>query len=176
MVLTWAVRSAEGDQSRGGRGWSRRGVLRAAGLTAVAAAPLTGCDLFDKKPAPKTPDPLTPLISDALGLAARYDAAIASYPDLAARLTPLAQAHRAHAAELARVTGAAVPSASAGASGSATGGSPAGDAESALAALRTAEQQGREAVAKACLDAPPARAALLGSIAAARATHLEVLR
>jgi hypothetical protein len=179
MVLTWAVRSAGEDQNTGGRGWSRRGVLQAAGLTAVVVTPLAGCDLFDKKPAPKTPDPLAPLISDALGLADRYDAAAAGYPDLAARLTPVAQAHRAHAAELARVTGTALPSAPAP-SGSATGGSPGqsptGDANSALAALRAAEQQGREAVAKACIDAPKSRAALLGSIAAARATHLEVLR
>lgn len=179
MVLTWAVRSAEEDQNRGVRGWSRRAALRGAALTAVAAAPLTGCDLFDRRPAPKRPDPLAPLISDALDLAARYEATVAGYPDLAERLTPVAQAHRAHAAELARVAGTAVPSAPAGGSG--TAGSPAAqpstsDVKTALAALRAAEQQGREAIGKACLDAPERRAALLGSIAAARATHLEVLR
>ncbi|GAB3972305.1 hypothetical protein [Plantactinospora veratri] len=45
-----------------------------------------------------------------------------------------------------------------------------------LRQLREAEQQGRDAAAKACLEAPANRAALVGSVTAARATHLEVLR
>jgi hypothetical protein len=52
----------------------------------------------------------------------------------------------------------------------------ASDAKTALAQLRTAEREGRDAAARACVEAPKKRAALLGSIAAARATHAEVLR
>jgi hypothetical protein len=45
-----------------------------------------------------------------------------------------------------------------------------------LTALREAEERGRAAAATLCADAPADRAALVGSIAAARATHVEALR
>jgi hypothetical protein len=44
-----------------------------------------------------------------------------------------------------------------------------------IAALRAAEQKGRTDAVAACLTAPSYRAALLGSIAACRASHLVVL-
>lgn len=147
----------------------------AAGATlAVPAAALTGCGVFDRGPKPPpAPDPLAPLLAGALELAARHEAAAAGHPELADRLNPLAQAHRAHATELARITGTTLPTATP------TAGTPSvdpGDARAALAGLRTAEREGQAAAAEACRNAPTTRAALLGSIAAARATHLEVLK
>jgi hypothetical protein len=181
MVLTWQVRTADTQQNIGVRGRSRREVVRAAGLVALVtgAASLTACGLFDKEPVPPPPDPLAFLVTNALDLAVRYDLAVAGHPELADRLGPVAQAHREHAAELARVTGTALPAGTAtptattGTPGTPT---PAGDLKSTLAMLRAAETEGRETVAKACTEGPPSQAGLLGSIAAARATHLEVLR
>ena len=182
-MLTDRVGSAKGVWIAGFRGTSRRSVLRAT-LIAAAAIPAAGCDLLDRRPAPSpSADPLAPLISGALELADRYDAAGAAFPELADRLGPIAQAHRAHAAELARVTGAATPTATStgptapGGTPGATGAPPGGgDPEETVAALRMAEQRGVEEAVRACLSAPEDRAALLGSIAAARASHLEVLR
>ncbi|MFD1326001.1 hypothetical protein [Micromonospora sonneratiae] len=132
---------------------------------------MTACGLFDDRTEP-APDPLAPLIAEALHLAAQHEAAIASYPELADRLGPIAQAHRAHAAELAKVTRVTLPSNTPTASAS-----PAtGDLRATLAALRTAEQQGQDSARQACVQAPEGRAALVGSIAAARATHVEVVR
>jgi hypothetical protein len=177
MVLTWPVRTADTDQNHGVRGRSRRDLMRTGGLVALATgtASLTACGLFTDDAVPPPPDPHAVLVADALNLADRYDVALASFPELAGRLGPVAQAHRAHAAELARVTGTTLPSGSAtpGTAGTPT---PAGDLKSTTAMLRAAETQGQQTLAKACTEAPPARAALLGSIAAARATHLEVLR
>ncbi|MBY8871034.1 hypothetical protein K7640_04145 [Micromonospora sp. PLK6-60] len=147
-------------------------MLRAGTLLMLggATAPLAGCDLFDRKDEPPpAPDPLEPLVAGALDLAARHRAAIAADPGLADRLTPIAEAHEAHAAELRRVIGRTPPSGSPAASASAPAGAD------SLAALRRAEQQGRQAAAQACAAAPAERAALLGSITAARATHAEVL-
>jgi hypothetical protein len=173
MVLTGRVRNTKDDWGAGVARASRRSVLRAALTAAAVAIPVTGCDLLDRRPEP-TPseDPLTPLINGALDLANRYDAAIAARPDLAERLAPVAQAHRAHAAELAKVTGTPVPSPTGSPSTADLAGA---DANTTLTALRAAEQSGWEAAVNACLAAPDDRAALLGSIAAARATHLEVL-
>lgn len=151
-------------------------MLRAGALVVVggAAVPLTGCDLFDRdddKPPP--PDPLEPLAAEAAALAARHRAAIATDPALADRLTPIADAHQAHADELRRVIGRPAPS---GAPTGTPGASGAADPADALAGLREAERAGRDNAAKACAAAPAERAALLGSIAAARATHLEALK
>jgi hypothetical protein len=168
---TLAVRSRLEDQQP-----SRRGVLAAA-VGAVAAYPMTGCGLFgdDEKGSP-APDPLAPLLAEALWLAGQHEAAMAAFPVLAERLTPVALAHREHAAALARVVKTPAPSAPASAGGSASPGAPTGDAKSALAALRAAEQKNQKSAGQACQAAPAERAALLGSIAAACATHLEVVR
>jgi hypothetical protein len=147
----------------------------AAAVGAVALYPIAGCGLFgdeEEKAQPPAPDPLAPLLAEALSLAGQHEAAIAAFPVLADRLTPVAQAHREHAAALTKVIKAPEPSASA----SASPGAPAGDAKGTLAALRSAEQKGQKAAAQACQTAPAERVALLGSIAAARATHLEVVR
>ncbi|MFC6017340.1 hypothetical protein ACFP2T_14120 [Plantactinospora solaniradicis] len=172
------MRTGDTNQKNGTAGRSRRDVVRATALVALVGATgsLTGCGLFDNEPdPPPAPDPLAPLIGGALDLAARYEAAIAAFPELDGPLRPVAEAHRAHAAELARVTGTALPSATVAPSTSA-GDPGAGTAATALGQLREAEQQGREAAAKACTEAPANRSALVGSITAARASHLEVLR
>ena len=154
-----------------GAGHTRRGVLGAAAAT-VGSSALAGCGLVDRDPdRPSTPDPLQPLLDEAIALAAAHDRAAAGQPDLAKRLTPLAADHRAHVAELSRVIGRGVPSAGAS---SAPGG--AADPRATLAELRSAEQAAQRAAAAACRTAPDARAALVGSIAACRATHAEALR
>jgi hypothetical protein len=142
---------------------------------AVALYPIAGCGLFggdEEQSRPPAPDPLAPLLAEARSLVVQHEAAIAAFPALAERLTPVAQAHREHVAALAKVVKAVAPSASA----SAGPGAPVGDAKSTLAALRAAEQKCQKTAAQACQAAPAERAALLGSIAAACATHLEVVR
>lgn len=178
MVFTWPVRTADMNENHRVRGRSRRDLMRAVGLVALAtgAGSLAACGLFAEEEVPPPPDPLAVLVTNALDLAHRYDAAVAAFPELADRLGPVAQAHREHATELARVTRTTLPSGAA--TPEVTGGTPSapGDQKSTLAMLRAAETEGHQTMAKACADAPPERAALLGSIAAARATHLEVLR
>lgn len=164
VVLTVAVRT----------GWSRRSVL-AAGV-AGAAGLLTGCSWFrPDPPPPPAPDPLTPLVATATALVSAYDRTIAAHPGLSPRLSPLRDAHAAHAEALAELIGS--PPATTGA----TWMSPAPAAvppepDRALAALRDAEQAAYDQAAEACLAAPAARAPILGSVCAAIATHLEVLR
>ncbi|MEU7845422.1 hypothetical protein AB0B39_31150 [Micromonospora sp. NPDC049114] len=175
MVFTCPVgigRTTPRDQVSG---HNRRKLLRTGALLALgcAAAPLTGCDLFDRddEPAPP-PDPLRPMVDEALGLAAAYRAGAAAHPDLADRLGPIAETHTAHATELARVIGVTLGSAPA-ADPSATAATEPADA---LAALRAREKTAQQSATAACAAAPAERAALLGSIAAARATHQEALK
>ncbi|AGL20322.1 hypothetical protein [Actinoplanes sp. N902-109] len=134
------------------------GVAGTAGLAALA-----GCGLFDHDPEPApAPDALQPVLDEAVALAAAYDRAAVNNPDLAA----FAQDHHAHATELAKLIGATLPSAAASAP-------VAGDDS---AALRKAEQAAQKTAAAACKAAPAERAAIVGSIAAARAAHAEALR
>ncbi len=165
MVFTVAV------VTRGGH--SRRRVLAAAaGAAAVTAA--GGCGLFDHDSAPKPPDALQPLLTEASVLAAALDAAALAQPALARRLTPLAADHRAHVAALARVIGTPAPSAPAAAPSSAS--SPAADASTVLKQLRAQVQSAARNAATACGATSAGRAALVGSIAACRSTHAEALR
>ncbi|WP_425413339.1 hypothetical protein [Micromonospora pallida] len=161
-------------QRNGAAGHSRRKVLRTGALLALggATASVAGCGLLDREDSPPPPDPLQPLVDGALALEARYRAAIGADPTLADRLTPIADTHRAHAAELAAALGVALPSPSPSASTAA----PSGDADTVVAELRAAEERARAEAATFCAQAPADRAALVGSIAAARATHAEVLR
>jgi hypothetical protein len=165
MVLTGAVRM---PMTRMGQ--SRRRVLGAAGGAGLGVA-LSGCGLFDDDPEPApAPDPLQPVLDEALALAAAYDRAGLAQPGLSGRLAPLAADHRAHAEELARVIGKPLPSGPVAASPS--GPSPA----ETIAGLRKAEQAAQKTAVAACRQAPVDRAALVGSIAACRATHAEALR
>ncbi|MCW3844901.1 hypothetical protein ONA70_32985 [Micromonospora yasonensis] len=149
-------------------------MLRTGALVALggAAVPLAGCDLFDRgDDRSRGPDPLEPLAAESVALEARYRAAVAAAPDLTDRLTAIADAHRAHAEELRKVIGRPAPSGSPAAAPTLA----ATDPDGLVAELRQAEKQGRENAARACAAAPGERAALLGSIAAARATHVEAL-
>ncbi|WP_245871347.1 hypothetical protein [Asanoa hainanensis] len=148
----------------------RRAVLAFGAALTVGAA--GGCGLLDREPdEPPPPDPLLPLADDAVRLAALHRSAAAELPERAAALTAIAEAHEAHARELARIM--ATPAPSPAASGSA--GTPA-TAEERIESLRVAEKAAYEAAVQACLRTPNHRAALVGSIAAARATHLEALK
>jgi hypothetical protein len=155
MVLTGAVVTK-------GTGYTRRGLFAAAGATAVA-----GCGVFDSGPdGPPASDPLRPVLDEAVALATAYDRVATAQPALARRLGPLAADHRAHAAELARVIGTAAPSAPASAAPHAA----------TIEDLRAAVRAARRTADTACRQAPAARAALVGSIAACRASHIEALR
>ncbi|WP_460847390.1 hypothetical protein [Phytohabitans suffuscus] len=141
--------------------------------------PISGCGLFgdeQERAQPPAPDPLAPLLAEALSLAGQHEAAITAFPVLADRLAPVAAAHREHATALTKLVRTPEPSGSASPDPSASPSPPGGDAKGTLAALRGAEQKGLKSATQACQAAPAERAALLGSIAAARATHLEVVR
>jgi hypothetical protein len=172
MVLTVPVLMGE-ERAR----YSRRTVLGAAlgGLVGtVSAVALTGCDKPEPAQVRKIADPLNPLYRDTAALLVRYEATIAALPELAARLTPLRDAHREHLRALAREIGPNLDSPAPAASGSVTAAAPT-DAGAALAALRDAEKAGSAAARAACLAGPSYRAALLGSLTAARASHVQVL-
>ena len=153
---------------------SRRAAL--AGVAgAGAAVALGGCWPAKNNPAARpTPHPLTPVVAGTLALIGRYQGTIAAYDDLGTRLQPLLKEHQVHLDALRRAMGTPISSASATASASAPP-SVAPDQAGALAALHAAEQAGQAEAAAACLAAAPDYAALLGSIAACRATHVEVL-
>ncbi|MEU5959994.1 hypothetical protein ABZ777_02180 [Micromonospora parva] len=174
MVLTWPVgigRTTQRDQTSG---HSRRKLLSAGVLLVLGGTvtPLTGCDLFDRDDEPTPPpDPLRPMVDESLALAAAYRASATAHPELADRLNPIAETHTAHATELARVIGVPLPSAAAAPSTA-----PAADPNGARAALRALEKTAQQSATAACAAAPAERAALLGSIVAARATHQEALK
>ena len=124
---------------------------------------------------PPAPDPAQPVLDGALTLAAAYDRTIVAQPGLARRLTPIVEAHRAHAAELTRTDRRPRPVVRGGTGGIDDRRRPTGDAKAALGALRTAERRAQQVAATLCRTAAANRATLLGTIAAARATHAEAL-
>jgi hypothetical protein len=151
-------------------GTPRRVVL--AGGLAGAAATLAGCwkpgGNGAKPDAKSSAHTLTAVLAGTLALVARYDATIAAQPTQAARLAPLRAEHWAHVTALYTAMGRPAPSAAP--SPAASGAPPA-----TLPALRTAERTAQSDAVAACLAAPAQYAELLGSIAASRACHLEVL-
>jgi hypothetical protein len=155
---------------------SRRTFLRGvAGLVGVAAAgaALTGCGIFGggggAPEPPDQPQPLLDFLAATSALADRYDATISEIPALIGALTPIRDAHRAHVKALADALGTTAPQSAPPAT------EPPSDGPSAMAALAAAEKAARDDAITACLAAAPRYASLLGSIAAARATHLEVM-
>jgi len=139
---------------------------------AAGLATLTGCGLFDDEPAPvPPPDALQPVLDEALALAAAYDRAVTADPGLFATL---AGNHRSHATELARLIGATLPpSAPAASSPPAASSSSGGEAAAELRKKELAAQKTATAAVRATTTE---RAALVGSIAAARAAHAEALQ
>jgi hypothetical protein len=151
--------------------YTRRALLRTAlaATGAVAAAGLSGCDLFGKKGSAAGADAgLTAFLANTAALAEQYRQAIQDSPDLTALLTPIRDAHAAHTAKLAEALGVTAPSPAAAPGTS-------GDRGTVIAALRRAETEAKDKAVAACVAAPNKYAPLVGSIAAARATHLEVL-
>lgn len=173
MVFTVAVRER-------GR-WSRRAVLRATGVgaaglgTASAAGLLAGCSWFAPDPDPPPPDPLEPVLAATRGLIGRYQAATERHPGLAGVLAPVLAAHVAHAEALQEMIDRAESPSPPGEWVPPPTPVPAQEDE-AVGSLREAERDAYDQAVAACLAAPPVRAARLGSICAARATHLEALR
>jgi hypothetical protein len=166
MVFTMAMPS----------GHPRRTLLAVAGLSVVGAAAggsLAGCDNDDGPTAVPAADAaaLRQVAGEALDLANRYDQAISQNADQSAKLTPIRDAHREHAAAIGRSLDATVaPSAPPNPSGSATSGSG-----GALKALAAAEKAAAERALTACVASASYYAPLLGTVAAARASHVEVL-
>lgn len=137
---------------------------------------MSGCGWWGEDPTDPDPDPLEPLLTSVRSLAAGHEAAVAAHPDLAARLDPLRETHRAHEHALLTAIGRAdlaTPPSDAGHWAPPT--DDRSTPEEVLASLGEAERAGWVEAREACLSAPPERVALLGSIAAARATHGEVL-
>ncbi|WP_433084380.1 hypothetical protein ACQP1P_07480 [Dactylosporangium sp. CA-052675] len=159
----------------------RRRALLAAAATATTAA-LTGCDLGENPKDPPfdpTGDALMPLLTRAVALRDRYGEALTAFPALQDRLGPLKDDHEQHVVALAREIGlperGPFPAASGSAAAPPSAGPLPGDQAAALAELAKLEKDGRQDAETACLAAPSYRAALLGSIAACRAGHAEVL-
>ncbi len=146
----------------------RRALLRTALGAAVLGPTLAACDLFSPDP-PPPPDPLTDFYNETLALAALYDAQAARVSSATANATLLAirDAHRAHAGALAAIMFPAPPSPS--------GAPPLPSAAPSPEPLRETERTAWQKAVEACVAAPAERAQLLGEIASARATHVEVL-
>jgi len=162
--------AASGSTGRAkGIGVDRRTVLTGA-LAGAAGVTLSGCDLLAGDPPP--PHPLLGTLRDIRALLDCYQAVISAHPTLAGRLGPLRDNHRAHLTAVAKLIG---PTASQSPSPTNSGAAPPGE-EDAVRELREAEQTGQETAGRACLAARREYAGLLGSIAACRASHREVLR
>jgi hypothetical protein len=152
----------------------RRAFLAAAAAATVSS--IAGCDLGVTEQAAEwhpAPDALLPLLARTVALRDRYGEVLAAFPALQDRLGPVKDDHVQHVVALAREIGINEAGPFPGASASA-GPLPA-DQGATLTELAGLERKGREDAAGACLAAPSYRAALLGSIAACRAGHIEVL-
>jgi hypothetical protein len=180
MVLYGPVRNdatSGNDRRRAGRLPAARRDLLAGLAGGVLAATLAGCKIGGSPTStPSTgPHPLAAITSGTVALVTAYQAAVVTQPTLADKLQPVLDDHVTDLAALRGAMGRSAPSASAASGGS----SPVVGTETApadaLAALRTIERSAQAEAVTACLAASAQYAALLGSIAACRATHAEVL-
>ncbi|MCB8903619.1 MULTISPECIES: hypothetical protein [unclassified Streptomyces] len=179
-----------------------RRALLTAGVSAAAAAALTGCTASED-PGPRKPSAAEVeaervaraeaalrlrSVTASRTLLERYDAALAAHPALAPRLTPLRRSVAAHAKALGEggttvrpATAAPSPSATATASASASVRPTAppvpvaADPRTALKELAAAERTAADAHTAALVTAPPEYARLLASVAAAGAAHAYLL-
>ncbi len=135
----------------------------------LSSGSLTGCDDLTGSAAEEA-HALDGFLVATVTLGALYTATITALPALAPTLTPLRDAHQVHASALAGALGREVPGAPAAVASVPT------DPTAAQAALAAAETTGRDEAVTACLSNAPRLAALLGSIAAARASHLEIVK
>lgn len=161
---------------------SRRALLVGIAGTSFAGA-LSGCSALRtaSEPPPAPVDPLAPLLAATAQLVERHQAVITAHPELADRLGPLHATHVAHVAALSKLVRpvdlapASPPDSGASARPTTYWPETTRSADEAVSALRIAEQEAQTEAETACLAAPAERAPLLGSIAAARATHVWVL-
>ena len=154
----------------------RRSVLAAGALGSVALAAgglASGCSILGpQEPEPTRPqdaDKLRAVAIESLDLARRYDEVIARTPDQASRLTAIRDAHREHAAAIGRSLDTAVTPSTAPAASASAGSS------GLVKALQTAERAAAERATAVCLEVAGYHAALIGAIAAARASHAEAI-
>ncbi len=149
-----------------------RGVLGVAGAGVLGTGALAGCDLLGGGigGGGAQAHPLDGFLLATVALGDRYDATLAAVPALAPALTSVRDAHRAHATALAAELGKPAPKAPADAAPAPV------DRAEAVAALAAVEKSARDEAVAACLAGSARLAPLLGAIAAARASHLEVLR
>ncbi len=153
---------------------TRRAALTGGIAVTAALTGLSACRSDDSRGA--APNPLLSVLSTTTALLADFDATLVSHPDLSGQLTPLREDHQRHVDRLMHELGSAAPSPSAGTpSGSSSGAQVPDDRDAAVQALVAAERHAQQSVARSCLHTPDRYAALLGSIAACRASHLAVL-
>ncbi len=155
---------------RRGPGPNRRAVLRAgAGLGAVGVlAGLTGCARADEGP-----DELEAPLAAARGDASLAAAAATAFPDLAGRLTPVAEARRAHAEALAQEIRRARPDRAAAVDTAPGTPSPVpGGSAAALTGVRTALGRAGTTAGTLARGTEPYRCGLLASVAACCAGHV----
>lgn len=163
---------------------TRRRVLGVAGLAALTGAGVLGTAGCSARPWPWATPPhaapdvgtLKQAITAESAMVGRYTAALAAYPALQARLSPILGEHRQHLDQLrARlaVPAGAPPSASAVPS-PARPRLPAGQAGT-LAWLRTAERSAAADAVRRLAGMSPSLAQLLASIGASEASHLAFL-
>ena len=178
----------------------RRAVLRGGigcvvGAATAIAVPgaLAGCGLFSDEPPP--PDPLEPLMVAKAAIVAGYAATMTRHTDLTKALTPLRDAHEKHLDKLlallaperrkairpkvkpSKSADGKEPDSPSGSSAEPTDPSTIPtNPDEAMTALATEEKAASARSAKACLEGASPRAALLGSISAAEATHVAVLQ
>lgn len=152
---------------------TRRTVLCAgAGAAGVAGIGTLGGLAGCARPV-EGPDELEVPLAVARGDAALATAAATAFSDLAGRLTPVAEARRAHAEALAQEIRRARPDRAPAVD--VTPGAPArapSGSVAALAAVRTALDRSRAAAGALALSAEPYRCGLLASVAACCAGHV----
>ncbi|WP_209312939.1 hypothetical protein [Streptomyces lonarensis] len=167
---------------------SRRTLLAGGGV--LLAAALTGCSATGPRQAAERAERSAgaqrlreETEADSRLLLARYDATLATHPDLADRLLPLRGTVAEHLAAVVAAAGATTASARPGGEGAAAGdaGAPAdatavpAEPEAAVSELSRSEAEVSERRLVALADAPPELARLLASLAAAGATQCYLL-
>lgn len=151
-------------------GTSRRTVLRGAGaLVAVTGLVAAGCARDEG------PDELEGPLGAARSDAAAATAAVAAFPDLGERLTPVADARRAHADALAAEVRRARPDRAPAVDGPAAPAPVPASATEALTALRGSLGAARDAAGALALTTASYRCGLLTSVAASCAGQATVL-
>jgi len=160
-----------------GRAPASRRVLLAGLAGGVLTGTLAGCRIggSPKATPPTGPHPLAAITAGTVALVGSYQAAVAGQPALAYKIQPILDDHLADLAALRGAMGQSSPSAGAASGASSPSVGTQTSPADALAALRTFERSAQAEAVTACLAASAQYAALLGSIAACRATHVEVL-